>query len=162
MSDQNEVRPIPRTALIGGFLLIITTIVFAAYSSFTGVGKTQITESETVEQLDLFFQDRDDGSVDVIAANDGTVLETLKINEGGFVRVVMRGMVRDRKARNVGPEVPFRLIRRADGKVMITDPAINNRIDLEPFGSNKDAFARWLKSRTPSYTAESEFSMQQS
>ncbi len=162
MSDPFEGRPVPRMALLGGFFLIITSITLAAYSSFSGVGKSQVSESETVEQLDLFFQDRDDGAVDVVAANDGTVLETLQVGEGGFVRVVMRGMVRDRKARNIGPEIPFRLIRRADGRVMITDPAIDNRIDLEPFGANKDAFARWLKTQTPSYTAESKFSMQQS
>lgn len=159
MSKANEV---PQAALNFGFLLIITSIIVAAYSSITGEGRTEIPVSETVEHLDLFFQDRDDGSVDVVSAVEGDVLETLQIDEGGFVRVVMRGMVRERKSRNIGSEVPFRLIKRADGRLMMTDPVLNSQIDLEPFGSNKNSFGRWLDAAPKEYTTESKFSLQQS
>ena len=162
MSNRNEVPQVPQAALTFGFLLIITSLILSAYSSITGVGKTTIAESATVEHLDLFFEDRDDGSVDVISAIDGDILENLQLDESGFVRVVMRGMVRERKSRNIGPEVPFRLIRRADGRLMMTDPLLNSQIDLEPFGSNKESFARWLDARPPAYTKETKFSMQQS
>ncbi len=160
MSDPFENKPVPRAALLAGLFLMVGSIIVAGYSQLTGVGKTQIEESKVVKHIDLFFVDQPDGSVDVMSAKSGQLLQTVGRNDGGFLRVVMRGLVRDRKTRSIGPELPFRLIKREDGKVMMTDPATDISIDLDPFGaSNRDAFARFLESSDSQIIVEREVNL---
>jgi hypothetical protein len=47
--------------------------------------------------------------------------------------------------REIGPQPPFELAARADGRLTLTDPATGARIDLESFGpTNAGVFARLL------------------
>ena len=57
----------------------------------------------------------------------------------------MRGLARERKRREIGPEPPFRLARAADGRLWLEDPSTGRRIDFIAFGpTNAQAFARLL------------------
>ncbi len=63
----------------------------------------------------------------------------------GFLRGVLRGMVRERRSSDIGAQVPFVLTRWADGRLSITDPAIGRQINLEVFGpTNSSVFAQLL------------------
>jgi putative photosynthetic complex assembly protein len=63
----------------------------------------------------------------------------------GFVRGVMRGMARDRRAHGVGMEPPFALTLWRNGTLSLTDKSTGRAIELGSFGpDNRAAFAALL------------------
>jgi integrase len=65
--------------------------------------------------------------------------------EQGFLRGALRALARERSLRGLGPEHPFLLIGRADGRLTLEDPATGQRVDLESFGpTNAGVFRRLL------------------
>lgn len=98
-----------------------------------------------VASQSLRFIDLDGGSVSVVDATSNTEIMQLLTGEGGFMRSVMRGFVRERKSQGLGPEVPFELTVWEDGLVSLIDPATNRRVELSAFGrDNVAAFTRLL------------------
>lgn len=98
-----------------------------------------------VQQTELHFVDTDEGSVSIINAATDLEITRLHTGEDGFMRSVMRGMVRERKAHGLGPEVPFQLTLWEDGLVSLIDPATSRRVELSAFGKdNVAAFTRLL------------------
>ncbi|MFM2043175.1 MAG: hypothetical protein RLY86_1751 [Pseudomonadota bacterium] len=138
---------LPRGALIGAAAVIALSIL-AALAGRVG-GPVELVEQAPVVQSRLLnFQDGDDGSIAVTDAASGALLARLAVGEGGFIRGSMRGLARDRGRRGIGAEVPFRLEKLADGKMILTDPALDRTIDLAAFGhTNMTAYARLLDSR---------------
>jgi putative photosynthetic complex assembly protein len=66
--------------------------------------------------------------------------------EQGFLRGALRALSRERRARGLGPEQPFQLIARPDGRLTLVDPVTDQRIDLESFGPiNAGKFASLLE-----------------
>ena len=62
----------------------------------------------------------------------------------------MRSLVRERKRQGLGPETPFQLLARADGRLTLLDPSTGRRIDLESFGpTNSAVFQRLLPGASP-------------
>jgi putative photosynthetic complex assembly protein len=95
-------------------------------------------------QRALAFADTSDGAVRVSDASTGELLAELR-GEQGFLRGVLRGLARDRRAKSVGQGPPYLLSLHADGRLLITDPETAQRIDLASFGpDNAAVFARWL------------------
>jgi putative photosynthetic complex assembly protein len=98
-----------------------------------------------VASRDLRFLDRDDGGVAVYSAPDGRLVHVLPHGTNGFARGVLRGLARDRRRSDIGSEQAFRLVRFADGRLSLDDPATGRRIDLDAFGpTNVAVFARLL------------------
>ena len=162
MSDSIEDRPIPKAAIISACVLIAFTIVVAATSKQTGLGKTQVQFATVVQERDLFFEDKAEGAVDVIDAADGSIIKTYYAGEGAFIRGVMRGLVRERRSHGAGPEVPFRLEKHADGRYSINDPVTKRRIDLKPFGeTNYMAFAALLDANATDMVSDQKLSMRE-
>jgi putative photosynthetic complex assembly protein len=78
-------------------------------------------------------------------ARDGSVIGIVERGEGGFIRGVMRGLARDRRMRDIGPEQAFRLSAWDTGQLVLEDLATGKRIDLNAFGAdNRRAFAEIL------------------
>jgi putative photosynthetic complex assembly protein len=70
------------------------------------------------------------------------LVDTLQPGTNGFVRGVLRGLVRERRAERIGPAPPFRLTRWADGRLSLDDPSTGRHVDIEVFGpTNAGAFA---------------------
>lgn len=137
------------TNLIGrGPLLAIGALLAA---SIVGVAAWRAAElpvrppdAATVAERWLRFEDLPDGGVLVIDARSGTPIETMR-GEQGFLRGSLRGLARERRLHGVGPEAPFVLSARADGRASLSDPATGARIDLESFGpTNAAVYTRWL------------------
>jgi putative photosynthetic complex assembly protein len=139
--------PFPRAPLIGAAILVSFTIVAAAIGHITGIGKTTDQDAATVMSRSLHYEDRPDGSIAVIDGHDKSLVTIIEPGTNGFMRGTLRGLARERKSRGIGPEQPFELIARADGRLTLIDPATERRIDLESFGpTNAAAFAQLLGS----------------
>jgi putative photosynthetic complex assembly protein len=139
---------VPRGALLGVAALIVATLVAVATVRLTGM-PIHSPDAEAAVTRALRFEDRPDGSVAVIDAKDGRLVETVT-GEQGFLRGALRALTRERIRRGLGPEHPFELIGRADGRLTLVDPATGQRVDLESFGpTNAAVFARLLQLDAP-------------
>jgi putative photosynthetic complex assembly protein len=99
----------------------------------------------TLASRAITVADRDDGAVVIRDAADGRVVLVLPPGQDGFMRGTLRGLARDRRLRNLGPEAPFRLTAWSDGRMTLDDMATGRRLDLLAFGqTNAEAFLRLL------------------
>ena len=145
MSEQARVHPFPRGPLFGAGTLVLLTILLAGTARFTGLGTSQVDPANPVQTRDLRFEDRDDGSVAVLEAKDGAVVEILAPGTNGFVRGVMRGLARERKLEGIGQEAPFELTSWDDGRLSLKDTATGRVVQLVSFGQTQfDVFAQML------------------
>ena len=63
----------------------------------------------------------------------------------GFVRGLMRGLVRERRQSGIGAEPPFRITQWADGSSLSPTPPRAERVMLDAFGpTNAGVFADML------------------
>jgi putative photosynthetic complex assembly protein len=100
-----------------------------------------------VSSHELRFEDRADGAV--LVYEHEQLVDTLSPGTNGFVRGVLRGLARGRRADGVGRSPPFRLTRWADGRLSLDDPETGRHVDLEVFGpTNAGAFADILTAST--------------
>jgi putative photosynthetic complex assembly protein len=135
-------RGLPRGALIGAAVLIGGSLLLVGIARLTGYGPDKPPASAVVESRDLRFEDRPDGAVLIYSAATNALVDTLPPGTNGFVRGVLRGLVRERRADHIGSTPPFRLTRWADGRLSLDDPSTGRHVDLEVFGpTNAGAFA---------------------
>ena len=135
-------KSLPRGALIGAGTLVIASLLMVTFVRIVGYQPAMPATSAVVESYALRFEDRPDGAVLIYSGQDNRLVDTLAPGTNGFVRGVMRGLVRGRRADHFGPEAAFRLTRWADGRLSLDDPATGRHVDLEVFGpTNAGAFA---------------------
>lgn len=133
----------PRGPLIAVGTLLLVTLAAVGAARLQGV-TGRVPDAPTVSLRELRFEDRPDGSIAVIDARDGQLVQRVE-GESGFVRGTLRGLARERQRQGQGPQQPFHLIHRADGRLTLTDPVTGARVDLESFGpTNAVTFARWV------------------
>ena len=139
----NKSDHFPRWVLWSVACLLTFTIGAVALVRITGNGPDQLAAATIAERL-LRFEDRAGGGVAVIDGATGQLL-TIVTGEQGFFRGAIRALTRDRIARKIGPEQPFKLISRTDGRLTLFDPVSGQRVDLESFGpTNAAVFAAFL------------------
>ena len=137
---------LPLTAMAS---LVLISLVSVSIVRIAGISAVQQADAPTLSSRQLRFQDQDNGSIDVLDARSGAVLETVPPGTNGFLRSTMRGLVRERKRQSLGPETPFELVGHVDGRLTLIDPGTHRRIDLESFGpTNSAVFARLLPAST--------------
>lgn len=141
-------EPFPKGALVAAGSLIAISLIAAVVGRYQNLNPpvdSIVSAPIPNTVLKLRFIDEADGSVIVRNAETGTTLEIITPGEDAFIRAVMRGFVRDRKARKIGAEVPFNLSLYANKRLAISDPTTGKEIDLRAFGpTNEGAFARFL------------------
>ena len=136
----------PRWVLWTTACLLAFTLGAVALIRITGNGPDQLAAASLSERL-LRFEDSPGGGVAVIDGETGKLLTTVT-GEQGFFRGALRALARDRVARKIGAEQPFKLISRTDGRLTLFDPLSGQRIDLESFGpTNAAVFAQFLTMR---------------
>ena len=145
MSDPFGNRPFPRAALIGAAALIVLSIGAAALGRLENIGTTRMPVAAIVQQRHVQFMDRSDGGILVYDTGSHQRIALLPPGSNGFLRGVLRALVRERRGSDIDSQAPFVLTRWADGRLSITDPTINRQINLEVFGpTNSAVFAQLL------------------
>lgn len=127
----------PRWVLWTVASLLVFIMGAIAMVRITGNGPDQLAAATITERL-LRFEDSPDGGVAVIDGETGKLL-TVITGQQGFFRGALRALTRDRAARKIGSEQPFKLISRTDGRLTLFDPISGQRIDLESFGPTNAA-----------------------
>ena len=144
MSDPFGDRPFPRAPLLGAAGLILLALVLAAGGRLVGTGEAALGERASIVR-DLRFADRSDGGIDVIDAALDRPLDVVMPGSNGFLRATLRGLARERKRHEGGPEIPFRLTAWNNGRLTLADPATGRTVDLAAFGpTNAEVFGRLL------------------
>lgn len=145
MSSEADDRTLPRGALAGAAALVALSLAMVIIARLTGYEPAKPQASSVVESRDLRFVDRSDGAVLVYGSELDRPVDVLRPGTNGFVRGVLRGLVRRRRADRIGAAPPFRLTRWADGRLSLDDPSTGRHVDLEVFGpTNAGAFAQIL------------------
>jgi putative photosynthetic complex assembly protein len=142
MTEAIKFTPFPRGALIGAACLMTSAIVSAVLARNYDIGATRYTPAAVTQSRDLLFTDTANGAVRVEDAVTGHEVDVLDPGISGFVRVVLRGLARERMIAGATNEAPFRLSRLADGRTLLEDRATGQVVGLNAFGSdNAKAFA---------------------
>lgn len=104
-----------------------------------------IDPAAVAASLELKFTDLPDGTVVAANASSGSEIERIAPGAGGFIRVTMRSFASERLQRGLSPDVPFTLLRMADGDLLLTDRLTGRTMLLNAFGpSNEGVFAQLL------------------
>lgn len=139
-------HPLPRPIIIGGAALMIAVVVLCAGARATGVGVTTAPEPVTVASRDLVFKEADDGALTVSEAASGREVKAFAAGEGGFIRAMVRGLVRNRTRYGEPGVGDFRVSRSSDGGIWVQDLGTKQNIDLRAFGPTQvQAFAPLLE-----------------
>lgn len=126
-------------ALLGGVMLAVLV------GRGQGVGLTELPQARAVATLGFRAEDRADGAVELMGAEDNRLVARIAPGEGGFVRGTLRGLAQARQRLGLGPEQPFTLTRFDNGTLALEDAATGRHVALEAFGAtNAAAFARLL------------------
>lgn len=129
--------------------LVLAGLIGAAGLARQDTSRTEVPTSRPIAVRDLTFRDRPDGSVAVLDAADGTVLEIVT-GQAGFLRATVRGLAQQRRREDIGSADPFRLTAWADGRLTLDDPDTRRHIELEAFGGTNEAvFAELLPGAKP-------------
>lgn len=135
---------LPRGMVLGTALVMAGTLVLATLGHEAPVNPAA-TGAKPSASRDLRFSDRADGAVVVTDARTELQVDVVEPGTEGFVRGAMRGLVRQRRIADIGPDLPFRLSVWPDGRITLQDTANGNTMELHAFGrTNAEAFLRLL------------------
>lgn len=136
---------IPRGFLIAAAALVLVSMVLALFARLTDIGAVRAAQPPVRQSIELRFEDRAGGALAVVDAQSDRLLKIIEPGKDGFVRVAIRGLAFDRKARGAAMEPHFQLGRADDGSYWLRDQATGRALRLEAFGhSNAAAFAQFL------------------
>ena len=139
-----EPSPIPPRVLAAAGALLAVSLVLTAVSRYTGIGRLETPKASAVRTIDVRFSDTSEGGI-IVTHADGRTLATLAAGTNGFIRGVVRSLVRVRRLDRVKVDPPFRLTQWSDHRLTIDDPATGESVELTGFGrDNRAAFARLL------------------
>lgn len=95
---------------------------------------------------DFRFADRADGALIATDATTGEIALILEPgSNSGFIRGVMRGLMRERQLREVARDGPVTVTQWSDGALTLKDISTGRIIELGSFGpTNRAAFAQLL------------------
>ena len=148
MSEVFREPVVPKGGVFAAAALVLFALASVTTVQLSGAGQVRMTLPAAVESRDLQFEDGKGGAEMVYDAKDHQLVDTLAPGSNGFIRVVLRGLARERKLGDIGAQPPFRLTRFVNGQITLTDTSTGKQIDLDAFGSsNTEAFARLMNLR---------------
>jgi putative photosynthetic complex assembly protein len=130
---------VPKPALFMAAALIIVVLGLAVSARVFGLGADREVATTVQVQRDLFFADATDGGIIVTDAATRAEAARLQPGTNGFLRGALRALTRSRTLAGVGREVPFRLVRYTDGRLVLLDPATSQHVTISSFGPTQVA-----------------------
>lgn len=152
MSDFTH-EQFPQWVLVaaGGVVAIALLVVFGVRAGVVPARPTApelraVNHVGVVKQRDFAFADRADGALIATDAKTGQVALVLEPgSNSGFIRGVMRGMMRERQLHEVSRYGAVTITQWADGALTLKDPSTGRIVELGSFGhTNRAAFAQLL------------------
>jgi putative photosynthetic complex assembly protein len=152
----------PRGALYGagGMIGMTLLVVFGVRLGALPARETAPEHRESakvaiVTTRDFRFADRADGALVVTdAATEKVSLVLEPGSNSGFIRGLMRGLMRERRLHEVPRDGPVTVTQWADGALTLKDESTGRIIELGSFGhTNREAFAALLVA-APAQSAE--------
>ena len=152
-ASHSQADMLPRGTLVIAGALVVFALTATGIARIAGlpvsaspVAMRAEARIAPVASRDLRFLDRSDGAVVITDVRTGGTAAVIRAGEKtGFIRGVMRGLARDRRARGIGDVAPFTLTLWRDGELSLTDTATGRSIEMTAFGtSNRAAFAALL------------------
>ena len=135
----------------GGVVAIALVVVFGVRAGVVPARPTApelraINHVGVVKQRDFVFADRADGALIATDAKSGQVALVLEPgSNSGFIRGVMRGMMRERQLHEVSRYGAVTITQWADGALTLKDASTGRIVELGSFGhTNRAAFAQLL------------------
>jgi putative photosynthetic complex assembly protein len=125
---------VPKPALYMAGALIAFVLVLAASARIFGFGAFRETATTVQMQRDLRFADAPDGGIIVTDASTNQQSALLPPGTNGFLRGALRALTRERQLAGIGRDVPFRLVRYTDGRLVMQDPTTKQHITITSFG----------------------------
>ncbi len=144
--------PIANPRPLAGAIGLVCFALAAVAIGHQSHARAQPPASSVVATRSLVFKDRSDGAVLVYDSGPTSASEerlaAVIQGQSGFLRGVLRGFARGRKAIGIGDDPPFRLTAWADGQVTLYDPSTGRSAELEAFGpDNERVFTNFLPQR---------------
>jgi putative photosynthetic complex assembly protein len=137
---QRPSGPLPRASFIAVLAILGVTLVCTAAARLTHFAAVPPTPA-ALATVDLNFFDLPDGGVAVRNAETGVLISTVPARAGGFLRSTMRVLATERAAYHIGPAQPFSLTAFPGNRLVLTDTATGQKLELEAFGpSNESEF----------------------
>ena len=144
-----EILPTP---LVVGLTLFLAFAVLAVGLSSKGLNSSAVDATKSVQSTAgdlsnrqmtgshwLRFSDQDDGSVQILDAQSGTLIDSLAPGSNGFARGLLRGMNRERRKSGLTMVEPFELGRNREGQLVLRDPLLGSEIVMSAFGHTNEA-----------------------
>lgn len=156
-ASHSHASMLPKGALVivGALVLfVLTAISFVRIAHVPPAASPEAARAAAgiaaVKSRDLRFTDRADGAVVIADVKGGIAQVIAPGQQTGFIRGVMRGLARERRAHGIGDGPPFNLTLWQDGELSLTDSATGRAIELTAFGlTNRAAFAVLLDAKGP-------------
>jgi putative photosynthetic complex assembly protein len=146
-------QPFPRRALIAAAALVGVTLALTGAVSLGLLKKPSPPQTARMEKKMemrssrmLSFVDHPGGVLLIRDAEQNSVVHAIMPGEkSGFIRGVLRSFGRERRSKNVGVEVAYRLTLWKDYSLSLTDTGTGRTIELGSFGpDNRAAFMALL------------------
>jgi len=145
-----EYQSFPRVPLYLAGAAVLLTVIGVGVVQLGDLSTSYVSTAAAQAERALRFEDKPNGSIDIIDAKDGSLIEVASPGTNGFLRGALRGLARERKRTGTGAEPPFLLVARADGRLTLDDPTTNRQVDLKSFGAtNAAVFEKLLTQRSP-------------
>jgi putative photosynthetic complex assembly protein len=129
-------------------LYLAAAVALLAVASVAVARLTTLPEESPVaaipvlETRDLVFTDADDGSVIVTDAATQARIAVAEPGTNGFLRGMLRGLMRNRKHESIDPLTPMRLERLSNGGILLIDQATGATLPLDAYGRDNVAVFR--------------------
>jgi putative photosynthetic complex assembly protein len=133
----NPTIAVPKGPLYMAAGIAAVAFFLAATSSWFGWFKDNLPPSPVVESRAYTFVDAIDGGILVYDAQGDRLVSRLGPDSFGFLRGSLRALARHRMLAGVGSEVPFFLLRYADGRLVLADSSTGEEVVFTSFGETQ-------------------------
>jgi putative photosynthetic complex assembly protein len=137
---------VPKALLLGMAALALSSLLLVSFSVATQRPKVGVPSASTVVQEKWIVLEGLNAQAVVVKNTDGTVL--MDLPHGGFITVVQSGIATERRKSGIDPQLPVRIVKYANGRLVAEDPETGWSAELYAFGGdNEAAFERLMAAR---------------